>query len=126
MAQERMKQKTSSRSRRIVRHHRVRQKISGTANRPRLCVSKSRAHFWAQIIDDVAAKTIVSGTDVSKEVREMLKGTKQESAYLLGKYIGEQAKSKGISKVVFDRGGFVYQGRIRKFAEGAREGGLIF
>jgi large subunit ribosomal protein L18 len=113
-------------NRRQVRHRRVRQKIFGTAERPRLCVFKSSEHFWAQVIDDQAKKTLVSATDISQGVRQMVKGTKREIAKILGKYLAGLAKEKGITRVVFDRGGFRYQGRIQQFAEGAREGGLIF
>jgi large subunit ribosomal protein L18 len=118
--------KRNSRQRRLARHRRVRQKIFGTADCPRLSVFKSGKHFWAQIIDDNLAKTIVSLTDVSKEIRDKHQGTKQDAAFALGKALAEKAKAKGVARVVFDRGGFVYQGRVQKFADGAREGGLLF
>ena len=111
---------------RFRRHIRIRAKIKGTGVKPRLAVFKSGEHLWAQLIDDVAGKTVLAVTDFSKEIRKELKGTKLEKANQVGKYLGKKAKAAGIKDVVFDRGGFLYQGRIKSFAEGAREAGLNF
>ena len=109
---------------RLKRHKRVRAKISGTADRPRLCVYRSNAHISAQIIDDVARVTLVSASTHEKEFEGNC-GNK-EAAKLVGKLIGERAAAKGITEVVFDRGGYLYHGRVSELAEGAREGGLKF
>ena len=109
---------------RLKRHKRVRAKISGTADRPRLCVYRSNAHISAQVIDDVAGVTLVSASTQEKE----FEGTcgNKAAAKLVGKLIGERAVAKGITEVVFDRGGYLYHGRVSELAEGAREGGLKF
>ena len=109
---------------RLKRHKRVRAKISGTADRPRLCVYRSNAHISAQIIDDVAGVTLVSASTQEKEFEGNC-GNKA-AAKLVGKLIGERAAAKGITEVVFDRGGYLYHGRVSELAEGAREGGLKF
>ncbi len=109
---------------RLKRHKRVRAKISGTADRPRLCVYRSNAHISAQIIDDVAGVTLVSASTHAKEFEGNC-GNKA-AAKLVGKMIGEAAIAKGITEVVFDRGGYLYHGRVSELAEGAREGGLKF
>lgn len=106
---------------RIHRHRRIRATVSGTATRPRLAVFRSLAHFSAQVIDDVAHKTLVSASDHSLKT-----GTKSERAAAVGKTIAEQAKAKNISSVVFDRGGSKYHGRIKAFADAARQAGLTF
>ena len=110
------------------RHVRVRAKVSGTPVRPRLNVFRSNAHMYCQVIDDLAGHTIVSATDMDPDVRNIVgeKGTKTENASALGKVIAERAKAAGIDTVVFDRGGFLYHGRIKAVAEAAREGGLEF
>ena len=109
------------------RHARVRKTLSGTTSRPRLNVFKSLTGIYAQIIDDVEGITLTSASTVDKELREQMKGMKKtEQAKAIGKAIAERAKSKGISSVVFDRGGFRYVGRIKALADGAREGGLQF
>ena len=109
------------------KHRRVRKKVFGTPERPRLAVYKSLKHLHAQVIDDVNGVTLVSASTVEKEIKEKVKGLKKsEAAKVLGKVIAERALEKGISKVVFDRGGFIYHGRVKAFAEGAREGGLQF
>ena len=107
---------------RLRRHRRVRGKISGTAERPRLDVFRSAKHIYAQIIDDVAGVTLVSASSMDKDFEG--NGGNVEAATLVGKKIAEKALAKGISEVVFDRGGFVYHGRVKAVAEGAREGGL--
>jgi large subunit ribosomal protein L18 len=109
------------------RHIRVRKTLSGTTSRPRLNVFKSLTGIYAQIIDDIQGITIISASTVDKEMREQVKGMKKtEQAKAIGKAIAERAKSKGISSVVFDRGGFRYVGRVKALADGAREGGLQF
>ena len=109
---------------RVKRHVRVRGKISGTAERPRLNVFRSNANIYAQIIDDVTGKTLVSASTLDKEF-EGAAGNK-EAARKVGKLVAERAKEKGIDTVVFDRGGYVYHGCVAELAEGAREGGLEF
>ena len=106
------------------RHARVRAKISGTAESPRLCVYRSNANISAQIIDDVKGVTLVSASSLEKDFK--LSGGTKESAKEVGKMIAERAVAKGITTVVFDRGGYVYHGRVSELAEGAREGGLKF
>lgn len=113
-----------TRSQRIKRHQRVRGKISGTAERPRLSVFRSEKHIYAQIIDDVAGKTLVSASSVEKDFEGS--GSNKEAARKVGKTIGERAVKAGIEEVVFDRGGYIYHGRVQELAEGAREGGLKF
>ena len=106
---------------RLRRHRRVRGKISGTAERPRLDVFRSSKHIYAQIIDDVAGVTLVSASSMEKGFEGF--GGNIEAAGKVGKMIAEKALEKGIKTVVFDRGGFVYHGRVKALAEGAREGG---
>lgn len=109
---------------RIKRHARVRGKISGTAERPRLCVFRSESNIYAQIIDDVAGNTLVSASSVEKDFEGF--GGNVEAAKKVGSKIAERAKAKGIEVVVFDRGGYIYHGRVQALAESAREGGLQF
>jgi large subunit ribosomal protein L18 len=112
---------------RIRRHARVRKNLAGTAERPRLNVFKSLSGIYAQVIDDQTGHTLISASSVDNELREKLKGMKKsEQAKLIGQTIAERAKSKGIAAVVFDRGGYRYIGRVKAFADGAREGGLQF
>lgn len=107
------------------RHRRIRMKISGTAQRPRLNVFRSLHHIYAQVIDDVAGNTLVAASTVDKEVAAQLAGKKkQEQAALVGKIVAQRALDAGIQEVVFDRGGYLYHGRIKALADGAREGGL--
>ena len=109
------------------RHARVRKHVSGSSERPRLNVFKSLTGIYAQVIDDMDGNTLISASTVDKELREQMKGMKKtEQAKAIGKAVAERAKSKGISSVVFDRGGFRYVGRVKALAEGAREGGLQF
>jgi large subunit ribosomal protein L18 len=109
------------------RHRRIRTKISGTAERPRLNVFRSLDHIYAQVIDDVSGNTVASASTIDKGLRSDLDGkTKKEQATLVGKAIAERAKDAGISMVLFDRGGYLYHGRVQALAEGAREGGLDF
>jgi len=109
------------------RHLRVRKNVFGTTQRPRLAVFKSLSGIYAQVIDDMEGHTLISASTVDKELREKMKGMKKsEQAKEIGKAVAERAKSKGISAVVFDRGGFRYVGRVKALADGAREGGLQF
>ena len=110
------------------RHYRVRNKIFGTPDRPRLMVYRSNQNIYASIIDDVNGKTLVSASTISKEIKGQISGnaSNTESAKLVGKAIAEKAKSKGIENVVFDRGGYLYHGRVKALADAAREGGLKF
>ncbi|MBE7435045.1 MAG: 50S ribosomal protein L18 [Anaerolineales bacterium] len=109
------------------RHSRVRKQVFGNPERPRLNVFKSLTGIYAQIIDDMDGNTIVSASTVDRELREKVKGMKKsEQAKAVGKAIAERAKHRGISSVVFDRGGFRYTGRVKALADGAREGGLQF
>jgi large subunit ribosomal protein L18 len=105
---------------RIKRHKRVRAKVKGDASTLRLCVFRSSSHIYAQLIDDEQGKTIVSVNDLD------LKGNKSDSAKKVGTLLATKAKEKKIEKVVFDRGGYKYHGRVKALAEGAREGGLKF
>lgn len=109
---------------RIKRHKRVRAKISGTPERPRLNVFRSETNIYAQIIDDVAGVTLVSASSLEKDFT--CDGDKKVAAKKVGQMVAERAKAKGIEAVVFDRGGYVYHGRVQALAEGAREGGLQF
>jgi large subunit ribosomal protein L18 len=102
----------------------IRKRISGSAERPRLSVYRSNKGIYAQIIDDVAGKTLVSASSLSKEFS--VAGTKGEQSAAVGKLIAEKAKAAGIDSVVFDRNGYLYHGRVKQLAECAREGGLIF
>ena len=109
---------------RLKKHKRVRAKISGTAECPRLAVYRSNANISAQIIDDVAGVTLVSASSLEKGFEG--NGSNKEAAKAVGKTIAERAIAKGISEVVFDRGGYLYHGRVSELADGAREGGLKF
>ena len=123
-----------TRSQRLKRHKRVRAKISGTPERPRLNVFRSETNIYAQIIDDVNGKTLVSASSLEKDFS--WEGTKTDAAKqvgvnvaaatAVGKLVAERCKAKGIETVVFDRGGYLYHGRVQALAEGAREGGLQF
>ena len=112
---------------RMIRHERVRKKISGTPDRPRLCVYRSNAHIYAQIIDDVAGATIASASTVEKDLAaQIAELDKKGAGKLIGKLVAQRALEKGIKEVVFDRGGYIYTGRVAELASGAREGGLNF
>ena len=109
------------------RHRRVRSKVSGTPDRPRLNVSRSLQHIYAQIIDDTTGHTLAHASTLEASVREGLKsGGNLDAAKAIGKLIAERGKEKGISAVVFDRGGYMYHGRVQALADTAREGGLQF
>ncbi len=112
---------------RQFRHARVRAKVEGTPNRPRLSVFRSLSNIYAQIIDDEAGKTLVSASTIDAEIKSQLEGkNKTEAAKLVGKLVAERAKSAGVNAVVFDRGGYKYHGRVAALAEAAREAGLEF
>ena len=106
------------------RHKRVRGKVSGTQERPRLNVFRSEKHIYAQVIDDTIGQTLCSASSVEKDFEGL--GSNKEAARKVGKTVAERAVAKGIETVVFDRGGYVYHGRIKELAEAAREGGLAF
>lgn len=109
------------------RHLRVRKKVVGTPERPRLAVFRSLHHIYAQVIDDSAGKTLLSASTVEPELRKELKSTgNAEAASRVGKLLGERAVAQGITQVVFDRGGNLYHGRVKALADGAREAGLVF
>jgi large subunit ribosomal protein L18 len=120
--------KTNPRAKaRLKRKARVRRRIHGTVERPRLSVFRSARHMYAQIIDDVSGQTLVSASTLSKDLAEKIKGKeKAEVANLVGQAIGTKAKEKGIAKVVFDRNGYLYHGRVKALSEGARKAGLDF
>ena len=112
---------------RLNKHRRMRNRFAGTAERPRLAVFRSNNHMYAQIIDDSVGNTLVSASTPQKEVKAELEKTNDvDAAAYLGKVIAERALEKGIKEVVFDRGGFIYQGKVKALAEAAREAGLEF
>ena len=112
---------------RVKKHRRLRNRISGTASTPRLAVFRSNNHMYAQIIDDVAQHTLVSASTVQKDVKAELEKTNDvAAAKYLGTVIAKRALEKGITTVVFDRGGYIYQGKVQALAEAAREAGLNF
>jgi large subunit ribosomal protein L18 len=112
------------------RHKRVRAKIHGTPERPRLAVHRSLQHIYAQVIDDIAGTTLVAASSNEPAFREMvsdkIKGWNVDGAKLVGTLVAQRAKEKGVAKVVFDRGGYIYHGRVKAVADGAREAGLEF
>lgn len=119
--------KKNKNSERKIRHKRVRTKISGTASRPRLAVYRSTNHIYAQIIDDVAQTTLCAASTVEKEIAAKVANmSKSEAAKVVGQVIAERAKKINIDEVVFDRGGYIYIGRVEALADGAREAGLNF
>lgn len=112
---------------RVRRHTRVRKKVTGTTARPRLCVYRSTRYIYAQVIDDLAGHTVASASSVEPDVKTRIEGkTKMESAQVVGSLVGERAINKGVNKVVFDRGGYRYHGRVKVLADAAREAGLEF
>ena len=109
------------------RHYRVRNRVSGTAAKPRLNVYRSTSNIYAQVIDDVAGVTITSSSTLAKTIKEQVAGkTKKEAAAIVGSTVAKQAIAKGVSEVVFDRGGYLYTGRVEQLADGARKAGLKF
>jgi large subunit ribosomal protein L18 len=122
-----MKKTHTPRAARVRRHKRVRHTLQGTPQRPRLSVFRSLNHIYAQIIDDAAGHTLVAASDADADVRKAASGKKKaEVATLVGEAVAKKAKEKGIASVVFDRGGFRYQGRVKALGDAARKGGLGF
>lgn len=119
-----MFKKVDRKSKRLRRHLRVRKKVFGTPERPRLSVYRSEKNIYAQIIDDINAVTLVSASSLEKDFSA--KGGNKEGAKLVGELVAKKAIEKGLTEVVFDRGGYVYHGRVQALAEGAREAGLKF
>lgn len=112
---------------RIIRHERIRRRVSGTVDQPRMNVFRSLSEIYVQVIDDEAGNTMASASTVDNELRSKMKGlNKTQQARLVGISVAERAKAKGIKAVVFDRGGYKYIGRVKALADGAREGGLEF
>lgn len=119
-----MIKRPDTKAQRLRRHRRIRGKVSGTPERPRLNVFRSEKHIYAQIIDDVNGVTLCSASTVEKDFEGL--GSNKEAAKKVGMTVAERAKAKGIDTVVFDRGGYIYHGRVAALADGAREGGLQF
>ena len=119
--------KITSRLARQRRHARVRKKLTGITARPRLCVFRSLSHIYTQVIDDTAGKTLIAASDLDSELKDKIaEKKKMECAELVGSLTAQRALSKGIKQVVFDRGGYQYQGRVKALAEAARKAGLEF
>ena len=122
-----MVSKKSKAALREKEHMRLRNRLSGTAERPRLAVFRSNNHMYAQIIDDTVGNTLVSASTLEKEIKAELEKTNDvDAAAYVGKIVAKRAMDKGITEVVFDRGGFLYHGKIKALAEAAREAGLVF
>ena len=122
-----MLKKADKNANRLQRHKRVRRKISGTSQRPRLCVFRSANNIYAQIIDDTNRVTLVAASSLDEAVKGAVNHTgNKEAAKMVGEMVAKKAVEKGITEVVFDRGGYIYHGRIKELAEGAREAGLKF
>lgn len=112
---------------RLDKHRRIRNKVKGTAARPRLAVFRSGNHIYAQIIDDTKAHTLVAASTMEKDIKDKVEVTSNiDAAKAVGQAVAEKAKAKGIEEVVFDRGGFIYHGRVQALADAAREAGLKF
>jgi large subunit ribosomal protein L18 len=109
-----------------MRHERLRKKVSGTPHRPRLAVHFSGKNIYAQVIDDEAGRTLASASTTEKDLRGKVPRANVETAVKVGRTVAERARAKSISKVVFDRGGFIYHGKVKALADAAREGGLEF
>ena len=119
--------KESRNDRRVVRHKRIRKNLSGTPEKPRLCVFRSNKNISVQIIDDVNGVTLVSASTVDNELKSAIEyGGNKDAAKAVGEAIAKRALAKGIEEVTFDRGGFLYHGRVKELAESAREAGLKF
>ena len=121
-----MVSKKDSNAARIKRHYRVRKNVSGTPNRPRLNVFRSLSNIYAQVIDDTTGKTLVSASSLDKEIKELGFGGNKTAATEVGKLVAKRALEKNITNVVYDRGGYVYHGRVKALADAAREAGLKF
>ena len=119
--------KTDKNQERVVRHKRVRRKVQGTSQRPRLAVFRSLSHVYAQVIDDAQGVTLASASTLDAEVKALIEGkSKSEQAKIVGQTVAKRALEKNITEVVFDRGGYIYIGRVQALADGAREAGLKF
>ena len=120
--------RVDTRGARQRRHQRIRRKLSGTPDRPRLNVFRSLNHIYVQVVDDLQRRTLVAASDIEPEVRAAVKDgeNKTRTAAVIGRVIAERAKAQGIEQVVFDRGGYLYHGRVKALAEAAREAGLKF
>jgi len=122
-----MKGKKTARAARTRRHQRVRRKVVGTPQRPRLCVFRSLSHIYAQVIDDEGGCTLVAASDLEADIRKQGNGKrKTEVASLVGQRLAERALEKGIGTVVFDRGGYKFHGRLKALADAVRQGGIVF
>jgi large subunit ribosomal protein L18 len=122
-----MLNKPSRSEQRVKKHLRVRKKVYGTAERPRLCVFRSEKHIYAQVINDDLGTTLAAASSIDKELKETLAaGSNKEAAKAVGNLIAKKAIEKGVKEVVFDRGGYIYHGRVKELAEAARESGLDF
>jgi large subunit ribosomal protein L18 len=122
-----MKGEKTARAARVRRHRRVRQKVVGTLQRPRLCVFRSVNHIYAQVIDDESGHTLVAACDLEADIRKKANGKrKTEVASLVGQRLAERAQEKGIGTAVFDRGGYKFHGRVKALADAVRKGGLVF
>jgi large subunit ribosomal protein L18 len=122
-----MKKTKTPRAARVRRHARVRRRLHGTAEKPRLAVFRSLSHIYAQVIDDVSGRTIAAASDMEPALKGRLSGKKKaEVATIVGEVVAERAKDKGLTRVVFDRGGFPFHGRVKALADAARAGGLEF
>jgi large subunit ribosomal protein L18 len=122
-----MQRTKTPRAARVRRHARVRKHVSGSSEKPRLCVYRSLSHIYAQVIDDVAGRTIAAASDVEADVKGQRAGKKKSDvATLVGSLVAQRAREKGVSQVVFDRGGYPFHGRVKALAEAARAGGLQF
>jgi large subunit ribosomal protein L18 len=120
---------TTSRDKQVARtrrHHRVRKKVTGTAGRPRLAVFRSNRHITAQVIDDRAGRTLAAASTVERDLRQVGATGNKTAATTVGRLVAERARAAGVSQVVFDRGGFLYHGRVAAVADAAREAGLEF
>ncbi|NMA84600.1 MAG: 50S ribosomal protein L18 [Epulopiscium sp.] len=122
-----MIKKQSRTSVRVKKHQRMRHRITGTAAKPRMCVFKSGKHIYVQVIDDTKGHTLASASTLEADIKSKLKNTSNiEAATLVGEVIAQRAKEKGVNEIVFDRGGFIYHGKIKALADAAREAGLEF
>jgi large subunit ribosomal protein L18 len=110
---------------RVRRHRRVRKRVVGVSDQPRLCIFRSARHIYAQIVDDTTGRTLATASSLDASLREA-KGAKRETASGVGALVAERARAAGITRVAFDRGGYAYHGRVASLADGAREGGLEF
>ena len=122
-----MAREVTRKSRRLVRHKRVRRRVRGTPERPRLAVFRSLKNVYAQVIDDTEGVTIAAASSLEKDARQASDGKpKSEASKVVGALIAERARERGVSSVVFDRGGYAYHGRVKTLADAARQGGLVF